>query len=78
MPNMSRPEKTAMRIIGFFRKDSGETMHVSNRLSSFFMSGELTSSALLVELLLTDRSGLDDETIPALSSALALVVPFVA
>jgi hypothetical protein len=29
MPNMSRPEKSAMRIMGFFKKDSGETDVVS-------------------------------------------------
>jgi hypothetical protein len=38
----------------------------------------LTSSALLVELLLANRPGLDDETVAAFSSALALVIPFVA
>jgi hypothetical protein len=29
MPNMSKPEKRAIRIIGFFKKDSGETRSVS-------------------------------------------------
>lgn len=38
----------------------------------------LTSSTLLIELLLTNRPCLDNETVPALPPALALVVPFVA
>jgi hypothetical protein len=67
-----------MRIIGFFRKESGETVCVSRCCVDFGFEGRLTSSALLVELLLTYGPSLNHEAVSTLPSALALVIPLVA
>lgn len=76
-----RPMETiAMRIMGFFKKDSGETICVLANPSFVFLRrayARRTALSFLIKVLGCHRSCLDDKPISALTTVLALVVPLI-
>jgi hypothetical protein len=77
IPNMRPIDTTAMRIMGFFKNDNGETVRVS-ALPTILSVCKPTSAAFLVEVLGAYNPCLYHQAIPTLAPRLSLVIPLVA